>query len=309
MQSECAIAQTILSNQASSSGDTLFRLPPKNAPAPSLFFNHCYIVLEPTTYQAIITSEFIKSTFADGGEITVNNINASWIGGYFFGEETYVEFYDPDKNRQGDPHNQVVGNSGIIWGIEAEEESAAWQYALQRTDSTFGSTTATILMPRKLGAAQMLTPWAYFTTAQYKQQNERRFKSWTMEYHKTYLKNLHPDCKKEEDGMTRKQYLMRRYSGTKLLKNITSVCVALDSLEIKRFVRELKASNYAVREGKREIKADAHGFHIRLVPATQSRQGIIELRMKLNRQVPHQTYSFGGNSVLILDGEEAVWTF
>jgi hypothetical protein len=284
-----------------------------------VLLNHVYLTIEPNTYNAIVNSEFIKTTFAGGGERTVTS-NTSWTGLYLLGQETYLEFYNPDKNRQNpDKYTQSVGSAGVIWGIEQEGGSAAWFHAAQRTDSAFASTTATILFPRKIGASATWAklssapdssiPWAYFTRTNYDNQSERPFASWAIEYHRKYLKTANPDCKPEEDGITRRQYLMRQYAPTKLLQNITSVCIALDSVETRRFVRELKAGGYALREGKREIKADAQGFHFRIVHATESRKGIIEIRMKLNRSMPHQVYTFGENSTLMLDAEEAVWTF
>ena len=287
-----------------------------NAPVPPVLLNHIYIVLEPNTYNAIVQSDFVKSTFANGGERTVT-ATTSWTGAYFFGQETYLEFYNPEKNT--DPHNKVVGNSGVIFGIEQEGGSAALQYALRRTDSAFVATTATVLFPRKIGASatnikapntpEKEVAWTYFTQPNYQNQMQRRFKSWTMEYHPKYLQSAYTDSKPAEHGITRRQYLMRQYDSTKLVRNITAVCIALDSVEKSRFIRELKASNYAVREGKRETNAVGNNCTFRIIPATASKQGIIEVRMSLNRSVPHQLYTFGEHSTLMLDEQEAVWTF
>jgi Family of unknown function (DUF5829) len=286
------------------------------APLPPVLLNNVYIVLEANTYNAIINSDFIKSNFVGGGERTVT-ANTSWTGAYFFGQETYIEFYNPEKNI--DPHNKVVSNSGVIFDIEQEGGSATLQYALKRTDSAFAATTATVLFPRKIGASatnikvpntpEKEVSWAYFTTSRYQNQTQRRFKSWTMEYHPKYLQNAYPDGKPAENGITRRQYLARQYDSTKLVRNITAVCIALDSVEKSRFIRELKASGYAVQEGKRETNAMGNNCTFRIIPATASKQGIIELRMMLNRSIPHQLYTFGEHSTLMLDEQEAVWTF
>ena len=48
---------------------------------PPVLLNHVYLTLEANTYNAIVNSEFIKTTFASGGERTVTS-NTSWTGLY-----------------------------------------------------------------------------------------------------------------------------------------------------------------------------------------------------------------------------------
>ncbi|TAE29875.1 MAG: hypothetical protein EAZ92_05520 [Candidatus Kapaibacterium sp.] len=289
-------------------------------------------------------------TFATAEERTTPQVAPQafeWLSFKVFGQDTYAQLHNRDamyalpippntKDSRAvqtvappepKPFSQIFPErSHLVFGIEQEGGSAALLHALQSTDSAYTSSTASVLCPRRVGLAATkvqspeqantlpTSPWQYITTTRYLGQAERRFKAHVVEYHPAYQRAANPNCPPVEDGITRRQHLVRDYAPAKLLQNITSVCVALDSIEAHGLVRLLKASAYTVKEGKREIKATLHTsnhepFHLRIVRATASRQGIIELRMKLHHHVPHHITTFGENSTLMLDGEEAVWTF
>ncbi len=337
---------------------TITFLAPKNAPVPPLFLHHVEIMLDSATYNAVKQSDFWRTefganpttTFATAEERTTPQFAPQafeWLSFKVFGQDTYLQLHNrdalyappaPPRGKdsrasqaisfpEAKPFSQIFPErSHIVFGIEQEGGSAALLYALQSTDKTYASSTASFLLPRRIGLAatkiQSLeqlystpaSPWQYFTTIRHEQQAERRFRAFAVEYHPLYQRAANPNCPPEEDGIMRRQHLARDYAPQKLLQNITFVCVALDSLETQGLVRLLKASSYTLQEGKREIKATlqtsmGEPFQIRIVPATASRQGIIELRMKLHRSVPHHITTFGENSTLMLDGEEAVWTF
>lgn len=289
-------------------GSALVQLSPKQASVPPLVLHQVSIGLDSATYRAVLQSPFLSPTFANAGERTTPH-DANWTSFQLFGEEAMLELFNTERKtipRGNAP--SAYPKSGIVFAIEQEGGSAALLHALREKDSAFASTSASVLFPHKVGVSEIPTKqptpkdtstwWTSLTFSHY-DESSSRFKSHIVEYHTQAYRHT----------ITRRHYYASEYGAHKLIRGITSVCIALDSLETQRFLRVLHTSNYAVRAGKREIKADGHGTHFRIVPANESRQGVIEVRMKLNRSVAHQLYTFGENSTLMLDGDEAVWTF
>jgi hypothetical protein len=300
-----------------------------------ILLNHCFAVLDSVTYTSIVQSEFIKSTFAQGTVRTTiaDGGSASWTGAYYFGEETYLELFRPSANLIF-----RTGNAGIGLGVEQIGGSASVLAALQTAAGNLGTgTVSTRLRTRRKEVNPTTTntntntsvmldtasvPWFYATDIDFKDDvhsDVMRLSLWTMEYHPDFLRTYYSKSTSpatlfpQERGITRRANLFRQYDSTRLLRNITSIRLALPPLEMKRFLAQVRTLGMVVQQDITGVPQDrlvlGNGFRIRAMPSSANRIGITEITFSLTRSVQHQIYTFGERSVLTLSGEEAVWTF
>ena len=80
---------------------------------PQVFLNHFYVVLDSSTYKAIEEDTFLRRHFAVNEKRTTTNAEMSYTGLYFYGINTYFEFFDIGNS----PKDQV-GDSAIAFGVD-----------------------------------------------------------------------------------------------------------------------------------------------------------------------------------------------
>src|ERR1041384_4010416 len=87
---------------------------------PQVFLNHFYVVIDSATYKDIQQSPFLRKEFAVAEQRTTVRTDMSYTGLYFYGTNTYFEFFDvsSDSSRQ-------VGFSGIAFGVDQAGELQA----------------------------------------------------------------------------------------------------------------------------------------------------------------------------------------
>ena len=272
--------------------------------APPVPLNHVYIVLDTATFADVAGSAFLRDEFAAvRQEARSTGEGRSWGGVYVHGEHTYVEFFRAAAAAQRQP-----GFSGIGFGVErtgdlrhvASRLAAATGRPLYRDPVTMREGNDTIPWFEQ---AAVMYPGYPGTIAQ--------LYTWVMEVRPEFMRRvIYRDLPTYEIGVTRREYLARRFAPDRHLKDVVAATVALDSLRGARFVTELRALGYSVRMRADTAHAYGPGIQFTVVPSTADRFGIVELRFSLLRPKRGQLrHTFGDRSVLSFHGRTATWTF
>lgn len=269
-------------------------------PFPPVYFNHLFILLDEQTYDDINQSEFVRDHFASFELRTTHTADGgSWSGAYVYGEQTCIEFFSIEKDSGVRP-----GTSGIGLGVDKAGDIEA---VFTRLSERIEGKVQKGLITRKIEGKEI--PWFYSVGIDY-QDSISNFAPWIMEYHQDYLKTVHSDLSPEEDGITRKQYLMRRIQPDRYLGDIYEVTIALDETDADRFEKQLAAFDYKVEEQGARKACVGPGIKFTIIPQTVSAYGVTEIKMSLLRnREGEKTYRFGAKSVLKLNGRTATWTF
>jgi hypothetical protein len=142
----------------------------------AVYLNHLYRVLDEQTYNDIIKSDFMRGEFANFEERTsVSNNGKTWTGAYFYGEQTYIEFFMDGKFPQF-----KTNESGIGFGVE---ETGARDIYYNRLKEKLDEQADKGLITQKIGGKDIA--WFYDAGVTYKDDNQTFF-DWLMEYEKDY---------------------------------------------------------------------------------------------------------------------------
>ena len=79
----------------------------------SIFLNHCLLVLDSATFKAIERDAFLRREFAPSEQRTTNRTDISYTGLYFYGANTYFEFFDAANQPLG-----KLGDCAIAFGVD-----------------------------------------------------------------------------------------------------------------------------------------------------------------------------------------------
>src|SRR5687768_1865513 len=85
---------------------------------PPVFLNHFYVVLDSATYKDIEQSAFLRREFAVTEQRTTVRTDMTYTGFYFYGTNTYFEFFDVSTFSR-------FGFGGIALGVDQEGGLAA----------------------------------------------------------------------------------------------------------------------------------------------------------------------------------------
>ncbi|HKS22553.1 MAG TPA: DUF5829 family protein [Thermoanaerobaculia bacterium] len=243
-----------------------------------VFLNHFFVVLDQETYAAIDANAFLTREFAPFERRTTVRNDRSYTGIYFYGTNTYFEFFDA-----GAATNFRKGTDGLAF--TPEEPGAIQQLpGIEKPE----------LITRKIGDAQV--PW--FWAADVKGiPEDSAIDSWVMEYHADFLAEWHPEKGHGESGISRRA-ILTRYKA--VLAEVPAAPHFVD-------VREITiAADPATIE--RLTAVHATGVVLHFVPATATKRGIVRVVLEV-RDARKQELRLG-KSVLRFDGHgRAVWDF
>lgn len=272
---------------------------------PQVFLNHFYVVIDSATYKEIEQSAFLRREFAVTEQRTTVRTDRSYTGLYFYGTNTYFEFFDvaSDTSRQ-------VGFSGIALGVDQPGELQA--VARELSSSNFSLDQETIT--RQYNGNQL--PWFY----------DGKLKDfplgsslavWFMEYHPRFLSEWNPQSGARNQGISRKQILQRYAAVLKdvpakpYLEDVVALTVAVNDGDRKKLAELGKLLGYSERTVGDAIVLKGPEVELRLVPQTEASRGIQEITMRVKRMPKDQTeFRFGTKSVLTFRSDGlATWSF
>jgi Family of unknown function (DUF5829) len=276
------------------------RTPPLDS-LPQVFLNHFYVVLDSPTYNAIEEDSFLRKHFAVNEKRTTTNAEMSYTGLYFYGINTYFEFFDIGNS----PKDQV-GDSAIAFGVD---QPGAIRILREKLGSSLGPNLKSVT---RLYQGRQI-PWFFMATST-SLPYESGLSCWVMEYHPEFLANWNPQPKGTNLGITRKE-ILGRYSENlppvdkPYLEDVVGLTVAVDAPDQNRLIEFCLQLGYQVEKKEGVVALNRPDFVLLLIPATQNARGIREIKMRMRnlpqREKEHQL----GQSTLQFAGSSAIWSF
>ncbi len=276
---------------------------PEGGGGASLMLNHFYLVLDTQTFRDIQRSEFLRQEFAAFEKRRTVRTDRSYTGIYFYGTNTYFEFFDA---AEAAARGQKEGDSGIALGVE-DPNGLDFLNSRKIPGVSFHQTTIT----RQYGDDML--PWFYQV-----EPVDFPFRTFVMLYHPSFLSRWNPGSPPvANEGITRKLFLERYKSvleekpKEQLLQDVTGITLALPPDILEKLSRIYAAWGMR-RKGKGSlVTLDAQQFSLRLIPETETARGIQEVNFRLNSSPSEpKPVHFGKRSVLTFKGKNAAdWTF
>jgi hypothetical protein len=270
---------------------------------PHVFLNHFYVVLDSPTYTAIEEDEFLRRHFAVNEKRTTTNAEMTYTGLYFYGINTYFEFFDICNSPK-----DCVGDSAIAFGVN---QSGAIKVLREKLGPRLEPDLKSIT--RLYNGKQI--PWFYMATSR-SLPYESGLSCWVMEYHPEFLGNWNPHPKGTNGGISRKE-ILQRYSQVlnpvdePRLEDVVGLTVAADADATNSLIDFCLQLGYQIERKQNEDVVALHGpdFMLLLIPATHRVRGIREIKMRTRnlpeREKEHQL----GQSTLTFAGSSAIWSF
>ncbi|MCX5195412.1 DUF5829 family protein [Streptomyces sp. NBC_00249] len=267
-----------------------------------LYYNHAYGVLDRETADAIEHSAYLRDFANFQVRTTTGAGGETWTGRYLMGRETYLELFGV-----GDVPGQdgKLGAGGL--GISAER-AGDLATVTRRLREQGVPEPVSFRQTRDFGDG-VAVPWfdAVFTSAQYD-----AFGAWGMEYLPEYFadprSNTEPAARPGDVG--RERYLSDGYRDH-LMRDVTSIRLAVTARDLAGTVPLLRAGGFAVREvAGGGVVAQGGGTTVRLDSVARERAGLRQVEFSLNRPVAYRHEERIGRSTLVVGpGTRAVWTF
>jgi hypothetical protein len=264
-----------------------------------VYLNHFYLTLDHATYEAIRTNHFLRDQLAVTEERTTVRKDRTYTGLYFYGTNTYFEFFDADTETR-----RRVGDSAIAFGVEEPGASEKLAQALG---------TQPVTITRQLAGADI--PW-FLQTMPKGISLESGIATWVMEYHPRFLPEWHPEAGGNA-GISRKDVL-HRYKAVltgspaqPYLTDVVAITLAASAQVSRQMIELSKVFGYGVQIDAEIAVLRGPDFELRIVPASGSTHGIQEVSLRL-RQSPanNRELRFGSNSVLRFHSDgRATWSF
>lgn len=271
---------------------------------PPVFLNHFYVVVDSETYRDIEQSPFLRGEFAATEQRTTVRTDRSYTGLYFYGANTYFEFFDAS----GDSSRQV-GFSGIAFGVDQAGEL----YAISKELSS-GFAMDQELITRQYDGKQI----SWFYAGKLKDfPLDSGFAVWFMEYHPRFLNEWNPEPDALDQGVTRKEILRRYVAVLKdvpaepYFEDVIAFTVAIDEAGFQKLSEFCKQIGYSERAAGEAKVFNGPDIELRLVQQTETARGIQQMTMRVKREPQDRNeFRFGTKSVLRFHGDGlATWSF
>lgn len=272
----------------------------------SVYLNHLLIFVDQDTYASLAACSFLNGDFAPSEQRqTVDEANgAYWTGHYFYGNQTYFEFMDPDATtwRPID---------GVAFGVD---EEGSGPIVHNQLEATFGSDIASYPRTRQYGDEDI--PW--FEMIEYHRPDSSGLISWVMAYDAGFLERWEPRLPPDSAGSRRKDVLERYrarlgWDGRSgLFGDIIDLTVTLVEDEAALFMRELSAYGYLISETATGYSACGPEISIHInTSKSDNTVGIQQFTLSLNRpKSGTRVYRYGSSCELSFkDDLTAVWKF
>lgn len=239
---------------------------------PAVVFNHFYVVVDADSYREIQASSFMTGQLAPFEKRTTVRNDTTYTGIYFYGRQTYFELFEPGPLG-------TAGTSGLAFGVESsgggERVKALWAEALGGAEA--GPVT------RRTEAVDV--PWFEMVSGK---GGGPGLRVWLMEYHRDFLAQWYPELTPSR-SITRADVLDRYAAkigqGARrdafLMKDVTSLALALEPSDREHLLKHLRAVGYAVREESGAIVAVGPDVSLRITPAGPERRGVTEMEVAL----------------------------
>ena len=291
-------------SRAHESGLTSFSMKtPQPDSMPRVFLNHFYVVLDSPAYKAIEEDAFLRKHFAVNEKRTTTNAEMTYTGLYFYGMNTYFEFFDIDNS----PKDQA-GDSAIAFGVD---QAGAIKVLQEKLGSSLEPNVKSVT--RLYQGKQV--PWFFMATSR-SLPYEGGLSCWVMEYHPEFLASWNPQPKGANRGTTRTE-ILQRYSEVltpvdePYLEDVVGLTVAVNAKDKNSLTDFCLQLGYQIEKKQDEDVIALRGpdFDLHLIPSIKNARGIREIKMHV-RNFPEGEREFQlGQSTLRFAGSSAIWSF
>jgi len=260
---------------------------------PMIALNHFYVTVDPDTYRQIVGSAFLKNEFAPFETRTTVRTDSTYTGAYFYGRNTYFEFFAADAAH-------ALGASGLALGTEAAGEAAKTGHGAD-------------LITRQTGGRML--PWFY--QAARRNLADGLLSIWLMEYHPDFLRQWNAGLTPVESSLRRAEVLDRYVAAIgkssmrarALLKDVIALDIAVPPPALDEAGAHLGGLCPGCRRTPRSLECSVEGTTIRMVASGEA-GGITRAVFSLQGKPPERReYRFGGRSRLSFKQTEATWDF
>jgi len=272
---------------------------------PAVYLNHFYITIDSATYLDIEQNVFMRTEFAPNELRTTVRKDTSYTGLYFYGTDTYFEFFNA-SNPLG--RDRFTGD-GIALGVDESgalqmiEKNLAPDIILEKESVT-----------RQYSNYQI--PWFY--SAKWEGVSSgSKLALWFMEYHPQFLRKWNAQPKDNNPGVSRRQILQRYTSVLKevplrpYFKNVTTLKIAVNEATRKKLIRLAMLLGFRVVTSRGTTNIIGTDIEFHLTPPTGDKEGIQEIVMCTEGKPNTQSeFRFGERSILRFQGDKiATWYF
>jgi len=269
---------------------------------PAVFLNHFYMVLDSPTSRAIEEDAFLRRHFAVNEKRTTTNANMTYTGRYFYGVNTYFEFFDI-----ADSPRQRVGDCAIAFGVDQPGAIRILQEKLGP-----GLEPSVLPVTRLYQGKQI--PWFYMATLR-SLPYESEMSSWVMEYHPEFLAAWNPQPRATNQGISRRE-ILKRYAEVlepldePRLEDVIGLTVAADAPAADSLIQFCLQVGFSIeREQEGKVTLQGPDSVLRLIPATEKVRGVREIKMRMRALPQREEEHRLGQSVLKCVGRSAIWSF
>lgn len=270
---------------------------------PQVFLNHFYVVLDSPTYKAIEEDAFLRKHFAVNEKRTTKNAEMTYTGLYFYGINTYFEFFDI-----GSSPKDCVGDSALAFGVDQPGAIRVLQEKLGPSLEPNLKSVTRLYQSKQI-------PWFFMATPR-SLPYESGLSCWVMEYHPEFLANWNLQPEGRNRGISRKEILQRYSEVLKpvdepRLEDVVGLTVAVDASDKNSLIDFCLQLRYQIERKQNEdvVALDGPDFVLLLIPATKSVRGIREIKMHTrNPSEPGEEHQLG-QSTLRFAGSSAIWSF
>jgi hypothetical protein len=270
---------------------------------PHVFLNHFYVVLDSPTYKAVEDDAFLRQHFAVNEKRTTTNADMTYTGLYFYGFNTYFEFFDI-----GNSPKDCVGDSAIAFGVDQPGSIKVLQEKLGPSLEPSLKSVTRLYQGKQI-------PWFFMATSR-SLPYESGLSCWVMEYHPEFLGHWNPQPKGTNRGISRKEILQRYSEVVKAvdepcLEDVVGLTVAVDAPDKNSLIDFCFQLGYRVENEQNGNVVAVHGpdFVLALIPATESVRGIREIKMRTRNLPEREKERRLGESTLRFAGSPAIWSF
>ena len=268
---------------------------------PQVYLNHFYVVLDSSTFSAIEQDAFLRRQFAVNENRTTTNADMTYTGLYFYGVNTYFEFFDIANS----PVHHV-GDSAIAFGVD---QAGSIQVLHERLGPRLETSVKSVT--RLYDGKQI--PWFFMATSR-DLPYESELSCWIMEYHHEFLGRWNPQLRGSNSGISRKE-ILQRYSAIlepvkePTLEDVIGLTVAADPRVTSSLIDLCLKLGYQAERKENEVALRGPDFVLRLIPAVESVRGIREIKMRIRDARDSVMERQLEKSVLKFVGTSAIWSF
>jgi len=268
-----------------------------------VYLNHFFTVLDLETYRAIESSEFMRREFAPNEYRKTVRGDRSYAGLYFYGKNTYFEFFDDESRGPGS-----LGFSMLALGVDELGELASLQTQLMESYP---------LIMRNVSRAYNDSQIAWFDQANAmnaKGSTQLGYGAWIMEYDPSFLSAWHPGMSNSH-GVSRAA-LLERYVTVlddapvdPYFEDIVRITFALDPISLQDAIDLARAMGFEETNSDGTYTFTATDFVLRLKPVDERGRGVRSMTMRINKSPGQKKHQLGNSTLVFGDDNLAHWTF